>query len=167
MKGVNNPKINRQVFKFSSIKLIFELKLWFWRVGFFFFPCLFWLFGVFFQLSRCCPYYLLQAQLHYSWCGSRDSFSISCPHRRALVHSGGGIFLLGHQAGLANLLLLLDSYLHHRFAVLIALWVCFQRSLWIFWSRKKNSVLGTYCVDVEGMRCWVLGLFLSTLFLGE
>lgn len=37
MKGVNNPKINSQVFKFSSIKLIFELKLWFWRVGFFFF----------------------------------------------------------------------------------------------------------------------------------
>ncbi len=89
-------------------------------------------FGCYFQLSRYYLCYLLQAQLHYSWCRSRDSFSISCPHWRALVHAGGGVFLLGHQAGLANLLLLLDSYLHHRFAVLIAPWVCLQRSLRIF-----------------------------------
>lgn len=113
---------------------------------------------VFFPLlSKFWLFYLLQAQFHYGWCGSRDSFGISCPRRWALVHVRRSVFVLGHQAGLANLLLLLDGYLHHGFTVLFSLWVCLQRSFWIFWSREKNYILGTYCVGVGGNRCRVLG----------
>lgn len=107
-----------------------------------------WFFFLFFSLSKFWFFYLLQAQFHHSWRGSRDSFGISCPHRRALVHIGRSVFILGHQAGLANLLLLLDGYLRHGFTVLFSPWVCLQRSLWIFWSREKNFILGMYCVAV-------------------
>lgn len=156
----NNPQMNHQFFKFSSLNTTLT-----WRNVF---EDLLFLFFIFFStIIKFWLFYLFQAQFHYGWCRSRDSFSISCPHWWAVVHPRGSVFLLEHQAGLANLLLLPDGYLHHRFAVLFSLWVCLQRSFWIFWSREKNSVLGKYCVDVGGNRCRVLGLFLSTFFLGE
>ena len=98
-------------------------------------------------------FYLLQAQFHYGWCRSRHSFGISCPHWWALVHVRRSVFILGHQAGPANLLLLLDGYLHHGFTVVFSLWVCLQRSFWIFWSREKDYILGRYCVGIGRNRC--------------
>lgn len=81
-------------------------------------------------LPKFCLFYLLQAQFHYSWCRTRHSFGVAVIGRLLFF-----LEELGHQAGLANLLLLLllgGLHFHHAFTVLFFLWVCLQGSFWIF-----------------------------------
>lgn len=109
-----------------------------------------------FVSSTCCRHSFITAG---AWAGIALVF---CAVISRLLFFLEGV---GHQAGLANLLLLLGGHFHHAFTVFFSLWVCLQGSFWIFWRRGKSSIIGMYCVG--GSRCRGLGLSLSVFLLGE